>query len=208
MHPRATAPRPHTREEAGAGYVEMRPGEPVPPRVATTPDGYVEMSLGSRTPLRPAVLASSPQTRSLLTDTLFPLTLESPPESVEPARQPAKPEPKPDPAPELHHPLTTLREISEECPRKSPELSSSPSYVALSRQTSRVDTEKQGNPTIVKAGGLSAPARFEPRPLPPAPPGLHYAALDLEQRAAAAPQPPRTYTQIDFLRSEKLAADN
>ncbi|XP_063386863.1 insulin receptor substrate 1-B [Cydia fagiglandana] len=48
MHPRATAPRPHTREEAGAGYVEMRPGEPVPPRVATTPDGYVEMSLGSR----------------------------------------------------------------------------------------------------------------------------------------------------------------
>ncbi|XP_063365848.1 serine/arginine repetitive matrix protein 1 [Cydia amplana] len=275
-HPRA-GPRPHTREEDRAGYVEMRPGaprpdphpHPAPARVATTPDGYVEMSLGSRTPLRPAVLASSPQTRSVLSDTLFPLTLESPPESVtpEPARQPAKPEPKPEPtrqpakpepapelhhplttlreiseecprnaepeparqpakpvpkpeptrqpakpeskpepAPELDHPLTTLREISEECPRKSPELSSSPSYVALSRQTSRVDTEKQGNPTIVKAGAASGPARFEPRPAAPA--GLNYAALDLEQRAQAAPPTPRTYTQIDFLRSEKLAADN
>ncbi|XP_063536875.1 insulin receptor substrate 1 isoform X3 [Cydia strobilella] len=205
-HPRPSMPRPHTREEDVAGYVEMRPGAlgREPRRVATTPDGYVEMSLGSRTPLRPAVLASSPQTRSVLSDTLFPLTLESPPESVEP--EPAKPEPKPDPAPELHHPLTTLREISEECPRKSPELASSPSYVALSRQSTRVDAEKQGNPTIVKAGTASGPARFDPRPAAPAP--LNYAALDLEQRAVAAPPPPRTYTQIDFLRSEKLAADN
>ncbi|XP_047992287.1 insulin receptor substrate 1 isoform X3 [Leguminivora glycinivorella] len=205
VHPRPSVPRPHTREEDSAGYVEMRPGALglSPPRVATTPDGYVEMNLGSRTPLRPAVLASSPQTRSILSDTLFPLTLESPGDSSspEPARPPTRPETKPDPAPE-HHPLTTLREISEECPRKSPELSSSPSYVALSRQTSRVDSEKQGNPTIVKAGAASGPARFDPRPPSP---GLHYAALDLDPRAAAAPAPPRVYTQIDFLRSEKLA---
>ncbi|XP_061719283.1 uncharacterized protein LOC133526608 [Cydia pomonella] len=255
----ATTPDGYVEMSLGssAGYVEMRPGALglSPPRVATTPDGYVEMSLGSRTPLRPAVLASSPQTRSVLSDTLFPLTLESPPESVEPepARQPAKPEPKPEPAPELHHPLTTLREISEECPRNlslseililltlvappesaeleparhlakpEPKLDLAPELHHPLMTLREISMEKS-RAIVVTFVRCSQPAKQsrghrEARqpdycqgggPGAGAAPGaaLHYAALDLEQRAQAAPPPPRTYTQIDFLRSEKLAADN
>ncbi|GBP27670.1 hypothetical protein EVAR_12714_1 [Eumeta japonica] len=77
--------------------------------------------------------------------------------------------------------------------------------------------------TVVRAGPAAAPARFslvdEPSrkstsPAPPISPKtagagsetvqLNYAALDLEPRAASATAAPRTYTQIDFARSEKL----
>jgi hypothetical protein len=37
--------------------------------------------------------------------------------------------------------------------------------------------------------------------------GLNYAALDLVTRRASQPAAARTYTQIDFLRSEQLHAD-
>lgn len=64
-----------------------------------------------RTPLRPPVLASPPQSRSLLADTLFPLLASEP-------ELPSEPEPEPEPEMEPHPPLTTLREISEEGARK------------------------------------------------------------------------------------------
>lgn len=138
-----------------AGYVEMRPGEPAParsppaptpPAPAPAPDGYVEMSYG-RAPTRPIAIAgarppppaaSSPDDRRrrpresrtpLGSQTIFPLSLDSP----------ASP-PELDPADVFddeppHHPLTTVREMSEDGGRadgrRSPEVASSPSYVKL-----------------------------------------------------------------------------
>lgn len=75
-------------------------------------------------------------------------------------------------------------------------------------------------PVVLAGVGGNAPARFSlvaapgGEPLPPAPSSpspsftcapLNYAALDLEgSRRAAATSSPRTYTKIDFVRSEKL----
>ncbi|CAH0588802.1 unnamed protein product [Chrysodeixis includens] len=56
-----------------------------------------------------------------------------------------------------------------------------------------------GAATLVVAGGGAA-ARFAVEP------GVHYAALDLEPRRGGAAPALRAYTQIDFLRSEKLHA--
>lgn len=65
--------------------------------------------------------------------------------------------------------------------------------------------------TVVLAGSgaalrFSVGAAASP-PASPLPAPLHYAALDLEPRPAGAAPPDRTYTQIDFVRSEKLHAD-
>lgn len=100
--------------------------------------------------------------------------------------------------------LGPLRELSEEA-RPPPE----PHYVSLANRT-HDDAARAAEPNtapIVVAGGGGVPARFtlEEEPAPPAP--LNYAALDLEPRPAASAAPPRTYTQIDFVRTcEKLHA--
>ncbi|KAM3956971.1 LOW QUALITY PROTEIN: uncharacterized protein ACR2FA_009019 [Aphomia sociella] len=144
----------------------------------------------------------------------------------------------------LQH-LSTVREMSEECGRRSPAgadepVSQSPQYVrlvhsrplaaapprdvarnpaadkSLPRRPHAPTQESNNTATLVVAGtGGGAPARFVLResPSPPPSPGaraprgapLTYAALDLEPRRGPAAGP-RTYTQIDFLRSEKLHA--
>ncbi|XP_026733125.1 insulin receptor substrate 1 isoform X6 [Trichoplusia ni] len=58
----------------------------------------------------------------------------------------------------------------------------------------------EGAAARVLAGGGAGAARFSVEG------GVHYAALDLEPRRAAAAPAMRAYTQIDFLRSEKLHA--
>nr|XP_021190992.2 insulin receptor substrate 1 isoform X1 [Helicoverpa armigera] len=257
-------PRPKTNVDEyvdmsprNAGYVEMRPGErprspptpapalaPAPP----TPDGYVEMNYG-RAATRPIAigsarppppLAASPDERRRPRDprtphgsqTLFDMSLDSPASPQDIDTTEALEEDPP------HHPLTTVREISEDgrrspepvAPRRSPEVSVSPQYVTLALTAPPKTPEPCGdelscNPTanktiarvpdpadirasdpagaagaagatLVVAGGGGA-ARWA---------GLHYAALDLEPRRAAAAPAPRAYTQIDFLRSEKLHA--
>ncbi|XP_037877614.1 uncharacterized protein LOC101745072 isoform X2 [Bombyx mori] len=99
--------------------------------------------------------------------------------------------------------LGPLRELSEEA-RPPPE----PHYVSLANRTHDDAARAEPNTApIVVAGGGGVPARFtlEEEPAPPAP--LNYAALDLEPRPAASAAPPRTYTQIDFVRTcEKLHA--
>ncbi|XP_049876314.1 insulin receptor substrate 1 isoform X2 [Pectinophora gossypiella] len=151
-----TAPRPKAVDEyvdmspRNAGYVEMRPGDLAPPPQAQTPDGYVEMNYGRAatrpipiTTARPApapapVLAASPDDRRrkngresrtpLGSQTLFPLSLDSP---ASPPELDATDVFDEDSHEAPHHPLSTVREISEEGGRKSPEVSSSPSYVKL-----------------------------------------------------------------------------
>lgn len=161
-------PRPKTNVDEyvdmsprNAGYVEMRPGEPrarTPPAVApvtpatpATPDGYVEMHYG-RAATRPIAigaarppppLAASPDERRRReprtphgSQTLFDMSLDSPasPQDADPDLLDEDPP---------HHPLTTVREISEDgrrspdivpCAgvlRRSPEVSVSPQYVTL-----------------------------------------------------------------------------
>ncbi|XP_050549668.1 insulin receptor substrate 1 isoform X2 [Spodoptera frugiperda] len=260
-------PRPKTNVDEyvdmsprNAGYVEMRPGEPrarTPPAVApvtpaapATPDGYVEMHYG-RAATRPIAigaarppppLAASPDERRRReprtphgSQTLFDMSLDSPasPQDADPDLLDEDPP---------HHPLTTVREISEDgrrspdivpcagAPRRSPEVSVSPQYVTLAltaappktpepcgdelscnptanktiaRVPDPIETrvctaEGGGAATLVVAGGGAA-ARFVGAARP-----LNYAALDLEPRRALQPAAPRHYTQIDFLRSEKL----
>lgn len=260
-------PRPKTNVDEyvdmsprNAGYVEMRPGEPrarTPPAVApvtpaapATPDGYVEMHYG-RAATRPIAigaarppppLAASPDERRRReprtphgSQTLFDMSLDSP-ASPQDADSDLLDEDPP------HHPLTTVREISEDgrrspdivpcagAPRRSPEVSVSPQYVTLAltvappktpepcgdelscnptanktiaRVPDPIETrvctaETGGAATLVVAGGGAA-ARFVGAARP-----LNYAALDLEPRRALQPAAPRHYTQIDFLRSEKL----
>uniref|UniRef100_A0A2A4J9K3 Uncharacterized protein n=2 Tax=Heliothis virescens TaxID=7102 RepID=A0A2A4J9K3_HELVI len=256
-------PRPKTNVDEyvdmsprNAGYVEMRPGErprspptpaPAPAPAPPTPDGYVEMNygraatkpiaIGSARP--PPPLAASPDDRRRPRDprtphgsqTLFDMSLDSPASPQDVDTTEALEEDPP------HHPLTTVREISEDgrrspepaAPRRSPEVSVSPQYVTLAltaappktpepcgdelscnptanktiaRVPDPVEIRAEGgaHATLVVAGGGAA-ARFSVEAG-----ALHYAALDLEPRRAAAQAPPRAYTQIDFLRSEKLHA--
>ncbi|XP_050347729.1 insulin receptor substrate 1 isoform X2 [Nymphalis io] len=209
-----------------AGYVEMRPGEragerdaPATPATPATPDGYVEMSYG-RAPTRPIAIAAprqaprapaaspaaaspaaaSPDDRRrrreprtpLGSQTLFHMSMESP--SSPPESDVAELE-------DDHHYLSTVREISEDG-RRSPEarpadadeVSSSPQYVQL---VGPEPDEPPANPTAAKTIVRPDDVRA----------GVHYAALDLEPRRAPAAPAPRLYTQIDFLRSEKYAAD-
>lgn len=142
---------------SNAGYVEMRPGDLAPlsrsPPAAPAapapppPDGYVEMNYG-RAPTRPIAIvnarppppvASSPDDRRrrppkenrtpLGSQTIFPLSLDSP---ASPPELDSADVFEDDPP---HHPLTTVREMSEDGNRqdgrRSPEVSSSPSYVKL-----------------------------------------------------------------------------
>ncbi|KAJ8715316.1 hypothetical protein PYW08_005297 [Mythimna loreyi] len=148
-----------------AGYVEMRPGERprTPPRTTmpppltpatpspATPDGYVEMNYG-RAATRPIAIgaarppppmAASPELarrRDPMTphgsQTLFDMSLDSPasPQDVIDTTDTLEEDPP-------HHPLSTVREISEDgrrspdvpvaAPRRSPEVSVSPQYVTL-----------------------------------------------------------------------------
>ncbi|XP_026322738.1 wiskott-Aldrich syndrome protein homolog 1-like [Hyposmocoma kahamanoa] len=204
----------------------------------------------------PPPIASSPDDRRrrppkenrtpLGSQTIFPLSLDSPASPPELDSADVFEEDPP------HHPLTTVREMSEDGSRqdgrRSPEVSSSPSYVKLAYgskpiaapvKTPEVQPEELScNPTatktlaridnldikeagaavatVVLAGSGSAALRFSVgegaspplAPLSPLPaPPLNYAALDLEPRPAGAAPPGRTYTQIDFVRSEKLHAD-
>ncbi|KAJ8712602.1 hypothetical protein PYW07_005444 [Mythimna separata] len=266
-----------------AGYVEMRPGERprTPPRTTmpppltpatpspATPDGYVEMNYG-RAATRPIAIgaarppppmAASPdlaRRRDPVTphgsQTLFDMSLDSPasPQDVIDTTETLEEDPP-------HHPLTTVREISEDgrrspeapaLPRRSPEVSVSPQYVTLALSAAPPKTpepagdELSCNPTANKtiarlsdpidtradtatcatlvlagAGAGGTAARFSlgatPGPLgcaAPAPLGLaaggplNYAALDLEPRRQPSAPPRQAYTQIDFLRSEKLHA--
>lgn len=119
-----------------AGYVEMRPGDLPPsrdpPTPAAAPDGYVEMNYG-RAATRPIAITaarpppsipSSPDDRRrkrevktpLGSQTIFPLSLDSP---ASPPELDATDIFEDDPP---HHPLTTVREISEDG-RRSPEVS-------------------------------------------------------------------------------------
>ncbi|XP_045775294.1 insulin receptor substrate 1 isoform X9 [Maniola jurtina] len=213
---------------ATAGYVEMRPGDLPPPSPASTPDGYVEMTCG-RAPTRPIAIstprqpppqvASSPDDRRRRREprthhgsqTLFHMSPSSPPETDITDME------------DDHHYLTTVRELSEDG-RKSPEsradsgeISSSPQYVKLARglpigSITPEPEELPNNPTATKTimrqedirGPDSAVAGALPTGVAG---GLHYAALDLEPRCMPAAPEHRTYTQIDFTRSEKFAPD-
>ncbi|XP_069361159.1 insulin receptor substrate 1-B isoform X2 [Maniola hyperantus] len=213
---------------ATAGYVEMRPGDLPPPSPASTPDGYVEMTCG-RAPTRPIAIstprqpppqvASSPDDRRRRREprthhgsqTLFHMSPSSPPETDITDME------------DDHHYLTTVRELSEDG-RKSPEsradsgeISSSPQYVKLARglplgSITPESEELPNNPTATKTimrqedvrGPDSAVAGALPTGVAG---GLHYAALDLEPRCMPAAPEHRTYTQIDFTRSEKFAPD-
>lgn len=216
-----------------------------PPVATSAPDGYVEMNYSAKKenvppPPRPSALTdlspASPAAPSPVTpvddprkkwttplgsQTLFPLSLESPASDDHEME---------DEIP--HHPLTTVREISEEG-RKSPEPSTSPLYVSLAVTASRpipapskttpACAELSCNPTatkqlaratgdpgvsgatLIRAGGGPL-TRFTLTDGPPPSPPLNYASLELEPRGVPANPPPRTYTQIDFARSEKLHA--
>ncbi|KAH9632398.1 hypothetical protein HF086_011898, partial [Spodoptera exigua] len=163
-------PRPKTNVDEyvdmsprNAGYVEMRPGEPrartppapipVPAAPATpatpaTPDGYVEMHYGRAAtrpiaigaPRPPPPLAASPDDRRRReprtphgSQTLFDMSLDSPASPQDVDADILEEDPP-------HHPLSTVREISEDgrrspemaaAPRRSPEVSVSPQYVTL-----------------------------------------------------------------------------
>lgn len=211
--------------------------------VATTPDGYVQMNYGKKAdekPTRPMSIASPievipPVLNEELTkkkrngkngnntplgsQTLFPLSLESP------ASQEEKEIDHDVFDDEVHHhPLTTVREISEEG-RKSPEVGSPPHYVTLTNAVSqpiaappKLSSESDGdelscNPTATKTWAGDKKSRFEERkstsPAPEQNSQLNYAALDLEPSGGKTSTTQRTYTQIDFCRSEKLnAADS
>nr|XP_032519024.1 insulin receptor substrate 1-like [Danaus plexippus plexippus] len=79
-----------------------------------------------------------------------------------------------------HHHLSTVRELVE--PRAASPEPSSPQYVTLAANPRPDELRKLGG-------------------------ALHYASLDLEPRRTPAAPAPRLYTQIDFMRSEKYAAD-
>ncbi|XP_026733122.1 insulin receptor substrate 2-B isoform X3 [Trichoplusia ni] len=197
------------------------------PGPAATPEGYVEMNYG-RAATRPIAigaarppppLAASPDERRRTphgSQTLFDMSLDSPasPQDADAA------DALDDEAP--HQPLSTVSEASEEpaAPRAPPAVSVSPQYVTLARPepcaeelscnptatktmarvADPVDTRAEGAAARVLAGGGAGAARFSVEG------GVHYAALDLEPRRAAAAPAMRAYTQIDFLRSEKLHA--
>lgn len=232
--PRAARPDEYVdMSPRNAGYVEMRPGEtpvapapPAAPPAAHIADGYVEMSYGrSTSATRPIAIgaarppppaAGSPDARRtpLGSQTLFPFSLESP----------ASP-PTPTPLADEMPPTMPLATVAEETMRRVPPVavtaaaaaaaSCSPQYVRLAMREppspAPVATVDDSGAAVVVAGGASTAARFAlpaspgPTPAPLASP-LNYAALDLEPRRAPQPAAPRTYTQIDFVRSEKLHA--
>ncbi|XP_075980559.1 insulin receptor substrate 1 chico isoform X2 [Anticarsia gemmatalis] len=218
-----------------AGYVEMRPGEPPAPvtdgyvemnygRAPTRPIAINTARPERITRVSAAASPDEPRKRATPhgSQTLFDLSLDSPADPLDatPATPPIDLTPLAD---EPVHALTTVNELSEDG-RKSPDVAASPQYVTLAPRREEKD-ELSCNPTanktiarlpdladsraettttatLVVAGVSGAGgARFSVE----AP--LNYAALDLEpRRAAPAPTRP-AYTQIDFLRSDKLHAD-
>lgn len=229
-------PRRHKRQDEYVDmtprpneYLEMRPADlprspptaPTAPAapVATTPDGYVEMSYAPKRTLSIASSSKHEPPTPLGSQTIFPLTLESP---LSPPRQDCELQPTDvfddDYGP---HPLATVREISEENHRRSPEVGSPPHYVRLARPLSQpiaaphkstTEDEFPCNPTATKTwagdpkvgSARFAEERKSSSPAPTENPTLNYAALDLEPRAPNPTQPARAYTQIDFARSEKM----
>ncbi|CAG9564436.1 unnamed protein product [Danaus chrysippus] len=179
-----------------AGYVEMRPGEPPAastpgPAAPATPDGYVEMTYG-RAPTRPIAIGAPRQPPPSVG-----CSSGSGPGSPDERRRrreprtplgsqtlfhmsmesPSSPGEADD---DDHHQLSTVRELVE--PRAASPEPSSPQYVTLAANPRPDDLRKLGG-------------------------ALHYASLDLEPRRTPAAPAPRLYTQIDFMRSEKYAAD-
>lgn len=179
-------PRPKTNVDEyvdmsprNAGYVEMRPGErprspPAGGAARPAPDGYVEMNYG-RAATRPIAIgaarppppqAASPDERRRARDprtphgsqTLFDMSLDSPASPPEIDSNDVLEEDPP------HHPLSTVREISEDgrrspepsaAARRSPEVSVSPQYVTLARLAAPPTPEPGGdelscNPTANK----------------------------------------------------------
>lgn len=217
-----------------AGYVEMRPGSPLArspplasmtplaslgglaplghlaqasapvPGPAATPEGYVEMNYG-RAATRPIAigaarppppLAASPDERRRTphgSQTLFDMSLDSPASPQDADAGDALDDEAP------HQALSTVSEASEEPgAARAPAVSVSPQYVTLA-EPCEPGGRAEPEPALVRAGGGAGAARFALE-------GVHYAALDLEPRRAAAAPAMRAYTQIDFLRSEKLHA--
>lgn len=146
-----------------AGYVEMKPGDPLP--TPPTTDGYVEMNYG-RTATRPIAIgtarpdrasrvsaaASPDEPRKKATphgshQTLFDMSLESPAEPHDDSA--ATPTGDLTPlADEPVHSLSTVRELSEDG-RKSPEVPASPQYVTLAPRRDDLE-ELPCNPTANK----------------------------------------------------------
>ncbi|KAL4705993.1 hypothetical protein ACJJTC_005679 [Scirpophaga incertulas] len=236
-------------------YVDMSPRNagfiptPIPnptPINPTVPDGYVEMNY-TRAPTRPIAITRPPppsitptptptpvpvpspprrEPRTPLgSQTIFPLSLDSPasPPEID-AAEVFDDDSKADEA--SCHPLSTVREISEEG-RRSPTApaAASPQYVRLAAPAPGPERGTTVT-TVVVAGAAAKAARFSigdeaeaastgsspagtdtsPGAGGAAGPRLHYAALDLQPRRAAQPTAARAYTQIDFLLSEKLRA--
>ncbi|XP_063829372.1 uncharacterized protein LOC135078744 [Ostrinia nubilalis] len=119
------------------------------------------------------------------------------------ATPPATPPPTPTapaPAP-LHYAALDLQ------PRRAPQPRPPRTYTQIDfvRSEKLNDSTSHSRERLVVNVNTSS-QRFPPTPTAPAPAPLHYAALDLQPRRAPQPRPPRTYTQIDFVRSEKLHA--
>ncbi|XP_061379349.1 insulin receptor substrate 1 isoform X5 [Danaus plexippus] len=181
-----------------AGYVEMRPGEPPAastpgPAAPATPDGYVEMTYG-RAPTRPIAIGAprqpppavgcgsgsgpgSPDERRRRREPRTPLGSQTLFHMS--MESPSSPGEADDDDDDHHH-LSTVRELVE--PRAASPEPSSPQYVTLAANPRPDELRKLGG-------------------------ALHYASLDLEPRRTPAAPAPRLYTQIDFMRSEKYAAD-
>lgn len=153
-----------------AGYVEMKPGEP--PSTPSTTDGYVEMNYG-RAATRPIAIgtarpervtrvtaaASPDEPRKKATphgsQTLFDMSLDSPadPQDPTPATPPIDLTPLAD---EPAHPLSTVRELSEDG-RKSPDVAASPQYVTLAprrEEKEEISCNPLANKSIVRLPDL------------------------------------------------------
>ncbi|XP_053611241.1 insulin receptor substrate 1 isoform X5 [Plodia interpunctella] len=228
------------------GYVEMNytraPTRPIaisqrappPSSTQTTPSVPSTSSAmpppqpsSSRRPASPTRPRSPPHT-PLGSQTLFPLSLESPASPVSSADVDEKdifdedmPEElaRPQPPPVSCSPQYVLLRDQPSAPiaappPPTPPVCDGPHNPTATKTLARLvsATPAGPEPPLVVAGGGCAGARFVPLP-PPAPAPspalcpLNYAALDLEPRRGATTAPHRTYTQIDFVRSEKLAAD-
>ncbi|XP_053611237.1 mucin-2 isoform X2 [Plodia interpunctella] len=227
------------------GYVEMNytraPTRPIaisqrappPSSTQTTPSVPSTSSAmpppqpsSSRRPASPTRPRSPPHT-PLGSQTLFPLSLESPASPVSSADVDEKdifdedmPEElaRPQPPPVSCSPQYVLLRDQPSAPiaappPPTPPVCDGPHNPTATKTLARLVSATPGpEPPLVVAGGGCAGARFVPLP-PPAPAPspalcpLNYAALDLEPRRGATTAPHRTYTQIDFVRSEKLAAD-
>ncbi|CAB3230404.1 unnamed protein product [Arctia plantaginis] len=219
-----------------AGYVEMKPGEPPSTpyttdgyvemnygRAATRPIAISTARPERVTRVTAAASPDEPRKRATPhgSQTLFDMSLDSPADPQDPTSTtpPIDLTPLAD---EPAHALSTVRELSEDG-RKSPEVAASPQYVTLAPRREEKDelscnplanksivrlpdlVDSKAEAALVVAGAGAGAGAGALRFSVEAP--LHYAALDLEPRRAPHQAPHSAYTQIDFIRSEKLHAD-